>query len=1403
MDTRKGAEMNTTHTAFRMTSIAALLVLSLSVAGVAGEAKPAPAPAEEPGLILDETAYWRHFFTHAPPAIRPDALKAEGVKYLGDKYMKRLESKTKRDLKKRKQDPANWAEKVVVVGSTTGYSFSTLRVEIDKRLRTSLPPSDWMKPGFDDGDWARKCSNYSTNRQINAAFYRTRFEVADPAQIKSLKLNARYRGGIRVLLNGVEVARQHLPEGEIKDDTVGEPYPPEAYHLLDGEFNDAEYNRKDHKAKYWQKVNGYVLTPALAKKFTSLALFTKDRKKQGEVPTGEERKTQWRKAGHSCNINYVGWERVRKVRARSLSVTIPAKQLKKGENLLAIESRSSLFHPLALVWEKAYLRNCSWNHGGLEKISLREEGSTAIASTTRRRPGVQVWVEDIHRRLYAPEFFELSRTEQKARIVAARNGSYAAQVAVGTDKDLSGLKVDVAPFTSNGKAATLKSTIRYPLPHFMSELRVGDKGRRLGNGFNPSKYTGFAKKRFGSDKIAYFDHLGGVAPEKIAAKSCYPIWISVEVPKNAAPGQYQSSVTVQAEGMKPVQVPLTVDVVDWELPDPKDFTTIMGLEQSPYAVARQYKAPLWSEKHFQLLDRTFSILSGVDSDWLLIPVLAQTEFGNREDSMVQITRKKDGTYTMDLAILDKYLDLVIKHCGKPLVVSFTVMHAGNPGDGRMKLVPMEVPVLDEATGKRTLMAVDNQMAIKERRAFWKWLSTSLYEHMKKRELEKAMHWGYTWDGPGVDPTMYGMLAEFVPSVGWTKGSHKQPPSNYNKAVATAYNSQLSVGFGSRKGWKRSEHWLTYPRYWGTIIDCSDYAPAFSYRMMLDRAIAAGSRGVSRVGVDYWGKTYLDGMKGYTYPVGVPNLFVLWPGKDGPEPSVRFEILREGLQETEARIFLEQAMEKLTDEKHADLRKRVNKMLLERTVETLMDSPAMTDPKSVALCSIGWQKRSLALYQAAAEVAKIMGADLDKSKLTVDAPARGKKAITIQIRNWTAKPRAWKAAAAEAPPLGVDYRGRKIVQPPETVPAKELPAAEWLKPVAEGQAASGLGTFTFNLDTTKLEPGKTYRGQLSFTDVASNRTDGLVLEVKVRPVIHTRIAHRVYNVTAGSSEEHRVILTNNSGSEMSWDAGCHEGRPMSKDRRRRPKNQPYKPYEPGKAIAWMTATPAQGKLAAGERIEIALKATPPGAERAAHRFTLVMKEAGGEKKFIPLTVHALPKIGEAATRPTGTGTKLEALLPKSLVTHTDNRRRKAPIFFKPDPKRKRTKLWLGPKKAGYEHGLVGTPTSDTTFNIEGMGFSSFAATVGPDSGLCSRVNLAWAYSYRLHFEIYVDGKLKAHSGLMKVTDEPRAVVVNGLQKAKTIRFVTRAHNDSYQKRLYGYWGDPMLYGAKLSSNGGKK
>jgi hypothetical protein len=145
----------------------------------------------------------------------------------------------------------------------------------------------------------------------------------------------------------------------------------------------------------------------------------------------------------------------------------------------------------------------------------------------------------------------------------------------------------------------------------------------------------------------------------------------------------------------------------------------------------------------------------------------------------------------------------------------------------------------------------------------------------------------------------------------------------------------------------------------------------------------GPRGLGRIGADFWmvvkdSKGRLrNSLAGY-YPEGAwgqLNLnycipFVLGKGKSGALATVRSEAFREGLQEVEARIYIEKAWldddarERLGEE----LRERIRAVLDDR-IRMCLNSEGDGEPWYI---SSDWAGRSAKLFSLAAEIAAQYG-----------------------------------------------------------------------------------------------------------------------------------------------------------------------------------------------------------------------------------------------------------------------------------------------------------------------------------------------------------------------------------------------------------------------------------------------
>ena len=94
------------------------------------------------------------------------------------------------------------------------------------------PPRSWTKPEFNDVAWLRGPVGMASHAPFAARIcLRGRFLVADPAKAKTIKLTATYHGGAIVYLNGEEIGRKNLAPGA----NLAEAYPLEAFVTPKGE----------------------------------------------------------------------------------------------------------------------------------------------------------------------------------------------------------------------------------------------------------------------------------------------------------------------------------------------------------------------------------------------------------------------------------------------------------------------------------------------------------------------------------------------------------------------------------------------------------------------------------------------------------------------------------------------------------------------------------------------------------------------------------------------------------------------------------------------------------------------------------------------------------------------------------------------------------------------------------------------------------------------------------------------------------------------------------------------------------------------------------------------------------------------------------------------------------------
>ncbi len=523
---------------------------------------------------------------------------------------------------------------------------------------------------------------------------------------------------------------------------------------------------------------------------------------------------------------------------------------------------------------------------------------------------VKFWTSDVISNELSPKAVkELT----PVTLVGARNGSFSGKIVIESNGAVKGIKASAGALT--GKDGTI--------PAQNIQIRYG-KFWDVHGGREPA----------GADIL--LETPQDASPVK--GRTVVPVWVTVTVPKDASAGIYTGEVNVQAEGTS-VRVKINMEVEDWTMPDSQDYRTFTDFVQSPDSLAVEYDVPLWSEKHWKLIDKSFKLLSGTGSRVVYVPLICRTNFGN-EQTMVRWVKKGTNSYNYDYTILDRYLDSAEKNLGKPKQVIFLVwdicMSAKSlerglwdknnaTGKNRQDLLGKgaRVTALDPVTNSTSTITLP-RYEDPASKSLWQPMFTEVMKRMKKRDIEKTAMLGIMPDlWPSKEEVTF--WKDIAGDMGWAihghagsaqdvligkKGLYKISDIAYAAFVYDLiYN--VSTEKGRLYGWKGPALISAYDRFVMNAYSCLGVreAPAFN--------ITGGQRGLGRLSAEFW-YAVKDKKGGRGGPVfsrypenNWRNLDIgdwfLAPGPESTLATARLESLKEGVQVCEARIFLEDAL----------------------------------------------------------------------------------------------------------------------------------------------------------------------------------------------------------------------------------------------------------------------------------------------------------------------------------------------------------------------------------------------------------------------------------------------------------------------------------------------------------------
>ncbi|MCH5598184.1 glycoside hydrolase domain-containing protein [Niabella ginsengisoli] len=150
---------------------------------------------------------------------------------------------------------------------------------------------------------------------------------------------------------------------------------------------------------------------------------------------------------------------------------------------------------------------------------------------------------------------------------------------------------------------------------------------------------------------------------EVTANSVQPVWVSIAVPSETRAGMYSGVITVNAS--KNYQLKINVKVIDRILPAPSEWKYDLDLWQHPAAVARIHKVKLWSDEHFSLMKKYYTMLAEAGQKNITASIVNEPWGHQTYDdypSLIKWIKKANGSWEYDYSLFDKYVEFVMS-CG--------------------------------------------------------------------------------------------------------------------------------------------------------------------------------------------------------------------------------------------------------------------------------------------------------------------------------------------------------------------------------------------------------------------------------------------------------------------------------------------------------------------------------------------------------------------------------------------------------------------------------------------------------------------------------------------------------------------------------------------------------------------
>lgn len=397
----------------------------------------------------------------------------------------------------------------------------------------------------------------------------------------------------------------------------------------------------------------------------------------------------------------------------------------------------------------------------------------------------------------------------------------------------------------------------------------------------------------GLDSSIVADVIDNVQYLDVSPRTSRPVWLRVDIPADTEPGVYQGTLRITALRQEAVELPFQIEVLPHVLPAPNQWTFHLDLWQNPFSVSRYYEVRPWTDDHFRAMRPYMQMLAHAGQKVITASIIHDPWNSQTYDpygSMIRWIKRKDGSWQYDYTVFDRWVEFMM---------SFGIDKSINC----YSMIPwnLNFHYYDETLGKENvLVAKPDSEAY---RAHWLPMLTDFARHLK------AKGW--------FDITTIAMDERTVEDMLSAMAVIKEADSAFKVSLAGSFHAELTdelVDFsitspesmdGSVLQRRAEQGYIT--TFYTCCVEPSPNtftsSPYAESTWLSWHALNKRYDGYLRWAYNSWNENPLQDTRFGKWAAG--DTYLIYPGS---RTSIRFERLREGIQDYEKSKIVREHLE---------------------------------------------------------------------------------------------------------------------------------------------------------------------------------------------------------------------------------------------------------------------------------------------------------------------------------------------------------------------------------------------------------------------------------------------------------------------------------------------------------------